>query len=574
MNKSSSELNYTQKSNDMDRVAASPDTKTPTQPIMKRLLPLSWHGEKGSWNGEKGSSGQKNIPGPPLCFGSPLWSPASPSKRAANPSPYKVKGKVSPRSLNSATSLPVLMASPGGTKQKRQPNLLRRLSQGSSSAGSHLIKEVTIPSLYRNARKCQWDDFTKVLANSKKDIGYVYKKDGTTVLHMAVMSRTGYINAFKSSDREFPTAPFEIVEDLLKLAPELANVRCTLNAYTPLAYACLVCNEKYDVEGAAKMVRLFLKYCPESINLFTKESLSPVDIHIVSYSHHHKEKEDKAALGQTSTAVLRTLLTHSPELANLRLQGAKVQGPIELLYKCNAEAFSKAVMDEVYNSDDEGTIQSNLTIPERRQKVVDTVRKWWIWTWAVMILKYGSLKQKKRGSRFAAVHTAAMQVGCPTPVLSISLYAFPRQIKQPVEDKDELQNLPIHAVCSWPCHQDYKSASEAMVSMRKSMALTRVIEEYPTSVKATNRRGETPLELALKTGTTWDAGIRRLVKAYPKGLKLQSKNTGLYPFMTAAAAAISTSKKRELQSVRTIYGLLRSNPKILVQAWQKGQEGR
>jgi hypothetical protein len=160
--------------------------------------------------------------------------------------------------------------------------------------------------------------------------------------------------------------------------------------------------------------------------------------------------------------------------------------------------------------------------------------------------------------------------------MSITLYAFPRQIKQPVQDKDGIQNLPLHEVCSWPCHQDFnnnhKSSSEAMVSMRKSNAITRMIEEYPLSVKVTNQRGETALELALKTGTTWDGGIRRLVKSYPKSLKLQSKATGLYPFMTAAAAAAtSLSSRRELQNVRTIYGLLRSNPKVFVQTWQKGQ---
>jgi hypothetical protein len=362
----------------------------------------------------------------------------------------------------------------------------------------------------------------------------------------------------------------------LKLNPEIAKVKCTLNGYTPLIYACLVCDKKYSVEGAASMVGLFLQYCPGSINVFTNEGLSPVDIHVVSYSQHHKEKEEEKSLGRTSTAVLRTLLTHSPDLALQRLNGDKVEGPLEFLYKCNANAFSKAVMDEVYNSDDEGTMHSAYTVPEKRQQVVDTVKKWWIWTWAVMILKFGSLKQKKRGTRFAAVHTAVMQIGCPTPILSITLYAFPRQIKQYVDYKDDSRDLPLHAICSWPCQQD-NSSSETMVSTRKSMAITRVIEEYPLAVKAVNGRGETALELVLKSGTTWDGGVRRLLKFYPKALKIQSKTTGLYPFMTAAAVASPPSSssppslRKDLQSVRSIYGLLRSNPKVFVQAWQKAK---
>lgn len=464
---------------------------------------------------------------------------------------------------------PDLMAN---NNKKRSPSLLDKIS----TTGTSLIKEVAVPSLYKYARKCMWEDFARCLESSGSstathDIGYVYKKDGTTVMHMVVMSGTGYINAFKSSSKDFAVAPLDLLEKLLQMNPEVAKVPCSLNGYTPLTYACLVCNNKYDVENAAAMVRLFLNYCPESIEIFTKDGLSPLDIHVVSYSHHHPEKEDASSLGRTSASVLRTLLTHSPELAQNRLHGDKIKGPIELLYKCNSKAFSQAVMDEIYDgADEEGTVKSDFTIPERRQKVVDTVKKWWIWTWAVMILKYGSLKQKKRGAQFAAVHAAAMQMGCPTPILSITLYAFPRQIKQPILDKDDLENLPLHAVCSWPSGPSHKSATQSLLATRKSQAISRVIEEYPLAIKVTNGNGETALELAAKTGTTWDGGVRRLVKAYPKALRSQSKRTGLYPFMTAAAAAEpSQLEEREAQSVRTIYGLLRSNPKVLTQAWQQ-----
>ncbi|KAL3909319.1 MAG: hypothetical protein SGILL_008132, partial [Bacillariaceae sp.] len=328
-----------------------------------------------------------------------------------------------------------------------------------------------------------------------------------------------------------------------------------------------------------------------SVKVFTEDGLSPVDIHIVSYSHHHKDKEEESGLGNTSTAVLRTLLNQAPELANLRLKRdgnssdspEYVDGPLELLYKCNASAFSKAVLDEVYNSDDEGTIESDYTLPEKRQQVMDTVKTWWIWTWAVLILKYGSkANNKKRGSRFSAVHTATNQAGVPTPLLSICLYAFPRQIKKPIEDTTNLGNLPLHAVCSWPCHHDNiaEGSGDALVSSRKVTAINRVLEEYPLALKINNSRGESALELALKTGTTWDGGVRRIVKAYPKAMKIQSKLTGLYPFMTAAAAApvVSATTEEEMESssesalrqellhVRTIYGLLRSSPKALALA--------
>eukprot|EP00934_Nitzschia_sp_Nitz4_P002030 Nitzschia sp. Nitz4//scaffold44_size153857//87113//88831//NITZ4_002730-RA/size153857-processed-gene-0.104-mRNA-1//-1//CDS//3329552184//2030//frame0 len=475
--------------------------------------------------------------------------------------------RADPASLLSSASLP--FTSPH--KRTSAGNLNLSISSVQSAKDGNIV-----PSIYKFARKCQWTEFSKALASDSGfhlgDIGFVYKKDGTTVLHMAVMSRTGYITAFKSCDKEFPMAPLEVIEELLQLDPEVANVKCTLNGYTPLTYACLVCNNHYDVEDAAKMVRLFLKYCPESVKMFTKEGLSPVDIHVVSYSHHHQAKEEESSLGRTSASVLRTLLTHSPELANNRVHGDKVKGPLELLYKCNANVFSQAVMEEL-NSEatDEGTVRSEFTIPERRQKVVDAVKKWWIWTWAIMILKYGSLKQKKRGSQFAAMHSACMQIACPAPILSLILFAFPRQIKQPILDKDDKGNLPLHAVCSWPGGPAEKAGVQTLLSTRKSQAISRVIDEFPQAVKSTNGQGETALELAAKSGTSWDGGVRRLVKAYPKALRIASEETGLYPFMTAATAADkgNDTPVRDAQCLRTIYGLLRANPRVLSQCLEE-----
>lgn len=471
-----------------------------------------------------------------------------------------------------------------------------------------------------------------LLESTPDQISHVYKKDGTTALHLAIMSRTGYIHSFKGGSKTTipksgvteavpsqPAAPLSVIEALLTRQPQMAKIRCALNGYTPLIYACLACNEDYDTEDGAAMVRLFIRCCPESVGIFTSKSsrdgsgslLSAVEIHIISYSHHHRMKEDDSSRGRTSTAVLRTLLAHRPDLANMRLVPAEsnpnvtvVEGPAELLYRCNAAAFSKAVMDEVYNSDEEGTIRSDYTMPEKRRKVVDKIKTWWIWTWAVLILKYGSLaNSKKKGARFAAVHTAALQVGVPTPLLSICLYAFPRQIKSPIEDKDDIGNMTLHAICSWPCHQDNNvrgggiAYGDVTVSTRKSMAINRVLDAYPFAVKVKNAKGESALELALLSGTTWDGGVRRLVKTNAEALEIQSPTTRLYPFMSAAAAAAvpivpsgsssvvepahggsppsspskrkgTSSRRQDLKHIRTIYGLLRSNPEVLILSFQ------
>ena len=154
-------------------------------------------------------------------------------------------------------------------------------------------------------------------------------------------------------------------------------------------------------------------------------------------------------------------------------------------------------------------------------------------------------------------------------------------------------NLPLHEVCAWPCEYDCTS-TDPVISSRKGTAIAALLQVHPEAAKVSNRHLETPLELAVSTGTTWDIGVRKICRAYPDAVCLQSKRTGLYPFMTAAVASGEISRqqrplpsskrslmthlknlaKQDLQSVRTIYGLLRANPFVLIDCFldQGGDE--
>ena len=466
------------------------------------------------------------------------------------------------QTIRTPTSSSELLFSPSdiGSK-KRSQNFL-----GLSSKKA-MKQEVEIPLIYKLARKCMWDEFERCLITSpNQDINFVYSKDGTTVMHIVVMSRTGYIDAFKSSfTKRFAVAPDGLLERLLRLSPQLAKVQCTLNGYTPLTYACLVCDAQYPMESAASMVRLLLDHSPDSIHFFSNDGLSPVDVHVVSYSYHHPDKEDKTSRGRSSVTVLRALLSQCPELARNRLQGDKIQGPLELLYKCNSRKFSQATLDEMTTAGNEDSVHCDHNLPERRQSVVDEVKKWWIWTWTVMLLKYGSESNRKWGTPFAAVHAAAMQIGCPSTLMKLLLFAFPGQAKETISDKLDLANFPLHAVCSWPCGTGLLSAPKSLIEKRKSQAIAILMEAYPDATMMANSRGDLPLELASKTDTTWEGGIRRLVKAHRKALCIPSRQTGMHPFLTSAVEAKQAAcADRHVQSLRTIYGLLRSNPKALI----------
>lgn len=457
--------------------------------------------------------------------------------------------------------------------------------------------EDKIPVLYRHAMDFDWENVESGIRLHPEQARYVHD-DGTTPLHLAVMTRTGYLmeQDRRLREQQLPgstrsslsttRAPLKTVEALLRAYPEAAKMLCQINSYTPLAYACLVMSRECDLDEMETLVRLILRYCPESATVFSKIGFSPVDVHIISYSQEMIGKiEEEEFSGRTSTTVLRTLLEHNPALAQVRIEGDRVGGPIEVLFRSNKSAFLEAVAaDDIKKSSHRERPRTNSTWGDGGQSVRMQVSTWWVWRWIILILKYGTLKNKKKGARFLALHAAAGLVGCPLPVITLAMHAFPKQVRLADEMNGDSGNLPLHHVCSWACELDHTS-TDPVVSSRKGMAIAALLHDYPDAARVENRNGELPLALAVTSGTTWDIGVRKLVRAFPDAVALPSPTTGLFPFMTAAVAAGGSSTKKrdlphvskrslkthlrnkakqDLQSVRTIYGLLRANPRALI----------
>jgi hypothetical protein len=444
-------------------------------------------------------------------------------------------------------------------------------------------KAAQTSTLYRHAKEQAWEEVSVDCKTHKDDASYVFPMDGTTALHLAVMSRVGY--SFKSEEKAKHPAPLSLVEELLQVYPDAAKVPCQVNTYTPLAYACLVSGPECCLEEMDEMVRLFLQYSPESTSVYTSGGLSAVDVHIVSYSQVMAGRTDKRMRlsGRTSTVVLRTLLEHDPKLANVRISNDKLGGAIEILYRCNSQAFMKIVAEYETKRRQHNRIMTSET-EDKNKRVLAKISNWWVWQWTVLILKYGTLPKKKKWARFFALQAASGLVGCPLPILTLAMAAFPNQIKEVDEMHGTDGNLPLHEVCSWP---QQSAAEDPVIATRKGMAITALVQRYPNAAFVCNSRGESPLDLALSTGTTWDGGIRKLVRTYPASASIRSSATGLYPFMTAAAVAASSDNasdlvlpsskqslmthlkneaKRDLQTVRTIYGLLRADPDVMLPA--------
>ena len=280
--------------------------------------------------------------------------------------------------------------------------------------------------LYEHARRCQWDDVMREVEANPRDAKTVGEKDGTTALHLAVMSRT---NPMMRDGRvgEFKPAPLELIEMLVKACPEAASTRCTRKRYTPLAYACLVADHGYDMDDCSEMVLILLKHAPGSVFVFTDDGFSAVDIHILSYSQIHKQKEEVYSGGRTSTVVLRTLLAEQPDLAESRVYKHKVRGPIELLYRCNTSEFQDAMIDDL--TGDASDVKKKQ-LKSRFGSVASVLSDWWAWKWVLLLLKFSTIKDKKPGTIFSAVQAAARLVACPLPILALAINTFPHQVEE------------------------------------------------------------------------------------------------------------------------------------------------
>lgn len=319
---------------------------------------------------------------------------------------------------------------------------LRVAPSRKASFDSHFTKSSTFSNgpattkLYEHARRCQWDDVMVEVEANPRDAKTVGDKDGTTALHLAVMSRT---NPMMRDGRvgEFKPAPLELIEMLVKACPEAASTRCSRKRYTPLAYACLVADHGYDMDDCSEMVLILLKYAPGSVWVFTDDGFSAVDIHILSYSQIHKQKEEVYSGGRTSTVVLRTLLAEQPDLAESRVYKQKVRGPIELLYRCNTSEFQDAMIDDLTGDPSDA---KKKQLKSRFGSVASVLSDWWAWKWVLLLLKFSTIKDKKPGTIFSAVQAAARLVACPLPILALAINTFPHQVEER-DPRGEIYNV-------------------------------------------------------------------------------------------------------------------------------------
>jgi hypothetical protein len=212
-------------------------------------------------------------------------------------------------------------------------------------------------------------------------------------------------------------APLDAIRALLKAWPSAVYGQCKKMGYTPLAYACLVpprpqsdvvddatalraatisnitedslqlgrsnFRSRRDQDNLASwqgvifdhiilreghqppidmfdeaeaLVGILLEGHRDSLSITSYSQLSPVDIHVISFSQARRTEEPSSnqlnttgQIGKTTTSVLGALLESDPSLARPRLSSsatppeATTAGPLEYLYRWNAATVLEAV---------------------------------------------------------------------------------------------------------------------------------------------------------------------------------------------------------------------------------------
>lgn len=418
--------------------------------------------------------------------------------------------------------------------------------------------------LYVYAQQCKWSKVSKECKARGTDSRFVSEIDGGyTALHLAVISRcnphTFYYDNENNCIDDVAPAPLSVIEELIIACPEAAIIRCTKKRYTPLSYACSApsADHRYDMRDTASLVKMILKYAPHSAMVFTDDEMSPIDIHIVSYSErirqqeqkqqdNRSKKDDLTKRTKTSTAVISVLLEANPTLAEARAYKESIVGPIELLYRCNLNKYkliSREDEFDVKKGKHGSTSQNNHT-------ELEILDDWWAWKWTLILLQYsfkaGSI-DKDDEVPFVPLHAAANLTACPIAILSLALNSDPKQIEER-SPKDDLYNLPLHDVCGWISHDNIISG-DPFVLRRKERAIMLLLHAFPKAARMTNNVGETPLQLAIETCTPWEKGLKVLLRHCPNALLFPRKLPSSGHVNQALSSAITLMHYGENESL-------------------------
>lgn len=343
-------------------------------------------------------------------------------------------------------------------------------------------------------------------STSIEDAQYVDEETQLTPLHLAVQATNNLTSSTKESR-------IGAVRSLLESNLTSTEVKCASKGWTPLMYACVTVDLD-SLEDNVPVIKLLMDYNPRAFHILTTQGRNPLEMHIMSISKlkqekstigsmfvKHKGKGSKAADEALCTSILK-VLTHYD------IGGALAQS-LEILLACNSLDIMEYVAEEEAQAFVIGLRERRkqhqnpeevLTVPSVASK---NLQQFWVWEFVITILRsehHHTFGDVRPVPPFNALHTASQIPDFPLPFLMMCMRAYPSQVRTPSVVRAD---LPVHSVAGWDAHEHPKMA-------RKSMALTQLLSEHPTSSNTCNEQGKTPVAIAIESGSSWKTGVRRL----------------------------------------------------------------
>lgn len=333
---------------------------------------------------------------------------------------------------------------------------------------------MSVLQLVQESGEPQWNELSARLRQHPSEASQVDPSTNFTVLHHAIINRS------------VPCSPdyLSFLKHLLKLHPEATLVRCHERGYTPLAYAVSsVGSPDADEDQGAEVVKLLLDSNKGSLEIFDRDGLSQLDIHIKAVSRLVFTSTTGLVAQQQSTTtppVSSTIL----ELLAAQSDQKQLEAALETLYACNTLTVMERYAKE------EARAHENIRHFGRQTRASDKVDAFWVWEWVLILLeaihnRIHSTEKITAPPPFHALHVASQITDCPPPFLLLAMRVSPSEVR--TADRNQ-HNLPLHQVASW---QIEKGGSLC----RKSMTLTSVLHEYPAAMDEKNNAGKTPMDL-------------------------------------------------------------------------------
>ena len=177
-----------------------------------------------------------------------------------------------------------------------------------------------------------------------------------------------------------------------------------------------------------------------------------------------------------------------------------------------------------------------------------------LWEKTVLVLRAaqcGSIRDRPdmddESERWQLLHTA-ISFPCPTPLIQLLCELNPSQLAK----RDVFGRTPLFLACQM--HSCDRGENDRCVDV-----INLLLRRCNRACSLLDDKGYLPLQAAIQSGHQWHTVLKPMLDAEPQALRTREPG-GLYPFMLAAASGGAKSKRHDLQTLTSVYELLRADP--------------